>query len=726
MPKPLDREIRKSLVRLAEDTSKEHSDVARIILALSGGRDEQQIATAVRLPLRVVREWITRYEAEGLAIFGDVFKAIPSQKPAIISTNSEEHVENDHQPQQEDDSNDEQTDEDPLHVRRHQRERQPSRKSSRRRERRSDEDQLQQVSVDEAVIAGFEGLLDDFDSEALVTAMPKRQVLAHSDLISPLTDKAQDSAEEAPSVVDNPDTTQPISVGALAAAFKVDVDHARHISQLSRELFDATASIHRLTTNYRDLLHAGALLHNIAYHIDHEQHHIKGRDLILQYTLKDISDEERQIIAVMTALHRLNNQPQKEPTYMALSEDLQTCAVTVAAILRMGIGFDYSHKQSSTIIEWRDVPGEIVVVVGGADAAQDSARAQQKSDLWNQLYRAGSIRFVTEEQLQVEDTIVNAPSLSPQLDPMDSSTAVSTKLRQHFAERLDYLVKRVRRGESGLLVPLWQEFQRLVGIWDWLLPGTKPRQAFSEDAEWLQKAIHSALFSAAVSDRSQGLLNDTDPDRDDPNAIQDLQKLSDYYGKQAKQDLTYLQNALQSRRYARWLTGVKSPLKTAQLDNSTYANQVAERAWTHLSELRQVMDRIKQSGLSANLEVELPVDTVQAFEVDLRLLNDILIYSASLLGSEYDQVTTIVQPLVEFVQSWQRAEIVTQRIEADRKRALQAQLDIDESLKEVVFEAFAKIMRERANEMRYNLVDMWEPLNTHMFRRAFALAVAKP
>jgi hypothetical protein len=723
MPKPLDRETRKSLVRLAEDTSNQHSEVARIILALSGGADEQQVATSVRLPLRIVREWIQRYEAEGLAIFGDTFKTeTPTTwQPAQKSV-----------PESEDDGDaDDSEDAEPLHIRRHQRERQPSRKSSKRRERRVDDEdnEPENVSVDDAVTVGFEDLLDELDSDILTLAMPQRQVVAQVDIVAASTEETVEDhveAEAEPLPPEKPDPSQPISVGALAAAFQVDMDHARHISQLSRELFDATASLHRLTTNYRDLLHAGALLHNIAYHIDHENHHIMGRDLILEYILKDISDEERQLIAVMTALHRLDNPPQREKAYLDLTDDLRDCAATLSAILKMGIGFDYSHQQTSTIIEWREAPGEIIVVVGGADAMQDSARAQLKSDLWNQIHTGTRIRFVTEEQLQVEDTIVNAPPLSPQLDPMDSATTVSTKLRQHFAARLDYLVKRVRRGEMGLLVPLWQEFQRLIGVWEWLLPGTKPRQAFSEDAEWLQKSIYNALYSAAVADRSQGLLNDTDPDRDDPNAIQDLQRLADYYGKHARQNLIYLQNALQSRRYARWLTGVKSPLRTAQLDHSTFANQVAERAWTHLSELRQVMDRIKRSGLSANLEVELPVETAQSFEVDLRLMSDILIYSASLLGSEYDQVATIVHPLLDFVQSWQRAEIVTQLIEKDQNRALQGQLEIDDSLKEIVFEAFAKIMRERANEMRYNLVDMWEPLNTHMFRRAFALAVAKP
>ncbi|NDJ84754.1 MAG: hypothetical protein GYB66_02605 [Chloroflexi bacterium] len=47
-------------------------------------------------------------------------------------------------------------------------------------------------------------------------------------------------------------------------------------------------------------------------------------------------------------------------------------------------------------------------------------------------------------------------------------------------------------------------------------------------------------------------------------------------------------------------------------------------------------------------------------------------------------------------------------------------------LSPLVLEAFASIMRERVDEMRWTLPEMCEPLNTPMFRRTLALAVARP
>lgn len=697
---PIDRETRKTLVRLAEQNS-DLSRAARIILALTTESDEDKVALASRTSIQEVVLWRQRYEQEGLAIFQETFEKTPSRVVDVSEPLIALHNESD-APHEVDAPPNEAAEADVTRSARRPR-------RSRRvvpRDRRTPQEKraAENLSIEEAIFDGLEADLMALEEEV----PPPRQVIAK------IEEPLHLEITSTPAVTPH----EPISVGALAAAYEVDMVHARHISQLSRELFDATAGVHRLSPHYRDLLHAAALLHNIAYNTDPDTHHRIGRDFILKYDLKDISEHERQIVAAMTALHRQHAVPQHEPTYQSLPEALKAPTETLTALLRIGVGLDYSHTQSTYLLEWREAPGELVVVVGGYEATTDANRAQQKSDLWNRLYSVAQLRFVTESQIEAEDYIANAPPKSPDLEPTATAIEASNQLRAHYVDRLDYLANRIRHGDSGLLVSIWREFQRLIGVWDWLLPGLKPRQAFKDDAKWLADTIQFALYSATLLDRAYGLLDETDPEQDDPGAIEGLKLLGGYYRQTAEYAMQGLASALQSRRYQRWLQGVRAPLRDE--DTPIFSSQIAERAWAYLSSLRQTMNRVNRQGWNADLEQLLTVDVMHSFEVNVRRLTDLLIYSASLLGTEYEQTMDVLEPLLDFMNAWQRSEKVAQMAQHHQQHPTV------EGVSPLVLEAFAMITRERANEMRWMLPEMWEPLNTSMFRRALALSLARP
>ncbi len=701
MTTPLDRKVRKELVRLAE-RNPDYRTPARIILALSRGQDENQIADSLRVSVDDVRTWAKRYEDEGLTIFGDELEAEATSQTA--------NTDYDDEPSDKDDERS-----DTPHSRRAMAaKRRRSRTSPPRRRRgyRDDyEDDESPISIDDAVAEGLEFLLDD-DDDLDELELPQRKVVS-------IVEEGEETEQPASDwLEDRPDPVDPISVSALAAAFEVDMDHARHISKQARELFDATAQYHRLPTHHRDLLHAAALLHNIAHDLDNANHHILGRDLLLKYTLIDINSEERQLIAVMTALHRQSVAISHEPSYQNVPENLRHAAKTLSAILRIAVGLDYSYSQTSTISEWREAPGELIVVVGGREADTDAPRAQLKADLWNRLDNQVQLRFVTERQIETVDYVAQAPPRWPELQSTLSCIEVSNTLRLHYVERTEYLVERICGGDSGLLVSLWRELQRLTGIWGWLLPGAPTLRDLNEDSVWLMNLTQQALYSSALKDRCCGLLDETDPEQDDPEAIRGLKILCDYYSQLATQGFDKLTEALQSDRYNKWLDGIKTPLEDDD-DDCAFGSQVAERAWAYLGELRQVMTRVKRAGWNADLETLLTIETVFAFEADLRRLTDLLTYGGSLLGAEHEQVLDVLEPLLDYVRSWVRMERVAQLALTTMKRQ-------GSKLPPLVLEAFSTIMRERANEMRWNLPEMWEALNTTTFRRALALAVAKP
>ncbi|NDJ87151.1 MAG: hypothetical protein GYB66_14830, partial [Chloroflexi bacterium] len=677
MTMPLDRETRKSLVRLAE-TDTEYSQSARIVLALASGQSAQQIAIAVRVPVNEVLKIQQHFEAEGISIFGDALVSDQAEQAdpngtQLAPSGIDEAVAK-AEADDEDDEPREMGDDRPAQSRSSRRRTRHRNKEARDADQSSDrqadhgfgEDDKNfansQFSVDDAVAEGLEALLDEVDSEDLAAAMSPRKVVIESD-VSRARPQSEEIAEPVviEEIQERPDPEQPISIGALAAAFDVDMAHARYISVLARQLFDATANVHRLSAHYRDLLHAAALLHRIAYHLDPGHYHVLGRDLILEYTLKDVTSDERQIIAVMTAAQRETALVHQEPSYTALPDADKSVAETLAGLFRMAVGLDASQTQSVEVLEWFQAPGEIVVVLDGDDVTTDIQQAQQRSDLWNHCYADARIRFVVAgERAPDTERFAEAPPRWPELAPLDLAVEVSNKLRRHYAARLSYLVDRVRHHDNGVLVALSREFNRLVGIWEWLVPGSKPRRVFAEDTAWLAELIQQALLQEALADRSGALLSETDPNHDDPQAVHDLNVMSDFYQQMASQAFSSLRQALESRRFSRWIDSVQAEVQPDPQDTLTFSSQIAERAWAYLGELRQVMDRINLAGWNADLSVLLTIETMETFLEDLRLLIDLLTFSGSLLGTEHEQVLDVLEPLMNYLLAWQRMEYVAQ------------------------------------------------------------------
>jgi hypothetical protein len=737
----LDRDTRKALVHLAERESHEYHVAARIVLALSAGQNPEQISRSIHRPVREVQSWIERFEAEGLDLFGDALQISPPTLPQPSPTPIESpqiDVEADSAPPVRTENREERR---PRNTRQHRprtsnpigernrtephregrenREttrpprRGPQREPRRRVENRPPEPPI--PSVDDAVVEGLEFLLQEQPDDPVIT--PPRKVIIPAENKRPIGIEAQIEATSAEILP--PDPTEPISVSALAAAFEVDMAHARHISNLSRELFDITASIHRLPHHYRDLLHAAALLHNITFATDPAGHHLSGRDLILQYELKDISDEERQIIAIMTALHR--SAPRLPQELLKMPKNIQAHVETLAALLRMGVGLDFSHTQTSYLQSWRLNPGTFILEVGGREATTDVGRAEQKSDLWNRLYKDEQIRFVTG----LKTPTIEAPDLWPTLDPLASAVEVSNALRAHYARRLEYVAGRFRAGESGMLTPLWIDLQRLIGIWDWLIQGTRPSKVEMADTEWITTSIKEALYGAALYDRSTNLLDETDPDHDDPEAIAQLTAICQKYEQQASQSARRLQEALRSPRYYQWLGAAQTKLVYQKEDPAPYSGLIATRVWAYLAAARQIIDRVSRAGWNANLEILLSTDTVQAFELVLRRLADSLIFTGSLLGSELEQVLDVVDPLLDYVHAWQRMEHAAISTAQDWMQAKDDPAQAG-TLQVLAMEALATMLRERADAMRWNLPEIWGSLDSSVFRRTLALAVAKP
>lgn len=230
--------------------------------------------------------------------------------------------------------------------------------------------------------------MDVFPADLLAAATPVEPPPAEK--IPPSTG----SFRPVPTEAERPE----ITVEELCQHYEVDMAHARHVADLALALFDVTAEVHGLPPGRRPLLETAAILHNVGFAFYPEKRHTAGRDIILKHRLIELGEVEQQMVACTTAFHRKRFKPKrldKEPSFLALPNDVQDETLALAALLRMAGGLDYSQSQTTLLGEAQPSLQAIVLPVLGPFASEDAARARQKADLWRHLFEV-ELHFVVE------------------------------------------------------------------------------------------------------------------------------------------------------------------------------------------------------------------------------------------------------------------------------------------------------------------------------------------
>ena len=141
------------------------------------------------------------------------------------------------------------------------------------------------------------------------------------------------------------------NVAKLARDLDPDFHHAEHAAKLALDIFDQTVELHGLTGDDRELLHAGAMLHNIGLFINHAAHH-KHSYYIVRNTeqLTGFTDREIELIAQITRYHRKSHPKPSHAEFSSLSSQDKDRVRTLAGILRIAIGLDRSHAGTVTSV----------------------------------------------------------------------------------------------------------------------------------------------------------------------------------------------------------------------------------------------------------------------------------------------------------------------------------------------------------------------------------------
>lgn len=119
--------------------------------------------------------------------------------------------------------------------------------------------------------------------------------------------------------------------------------HSRKVARLAMELFDGTAPLHKLTPTDRELLEAGAYLHDIGEHVSTDGHERHTAYLIQNGRLRGFSPVEIDVLACLGRFHKRGNPKASFEPYARQSAENQKRIGQLVALLQVADGLDRSH-----------------------------------------------------------------------------------------------------------------------------------------------------------------------------------------------------------------------------------------------------------------------------------------------------------------------------------------------------------------------------------------------
>lgn len=179
----------------------------------------------------------------------------------------------------------------------------------------------------------------------------------------------------------------------VARKCQYDPVHTHHVAKLCLQIFDQTASAHKLGEREREWLEYAAILHDVGYLINSRQHHKHSYYLIKNCDLVGFTADEIELIANIARYHRKAIPEDDHRTLKDLPEDLRDTLTVLGGILRVGDALDRSHFGVVQSVRCAMASDEVDIgLIATDEAALEIWAARERTDLLSQGLKR-TIRF---------------------------------------------------------------------------------------------------------------------------------------------------------------------------------------------------------------------------------------------------------------------------------------------------------------------------------------------
>ncbi len=204
-----------------------------------------------------------------------------------------------------------------------------------------------------------------------------------------------EAAQVAPIVADA-GVARERSVLQLAERSHYDAPHAQQVQRLALQIFDGIAPQLGLDTDDRRLLADAALLHDIGYHINFDDHHKHSYHLIIHAELLGMTPADRVTVANIARYHRGAEPKLAHHNYGDLEKPIRRRISRLAAILRVADGFDRAHVGAvdTVLVEWR---GDALCLV----AMPVHTAGDLRLEVWGASRKAGLLSRIVKMPVEI-------------------------------------------------------------------------------------------------------------------------------------------------------------------------------------------------------------------------------------------------------------------------------------------------------------------------------------
>ena len=188
-------------------------------------------------------------------------------------------------------------------------------------------------------------------------------------------------------------------VHAVGRRFGYEETHARQVAKLAEKIFDSLDPSEDLSRHHRTLMLAGALLHDIGYHIAHDSHQKHTLYLITNSELTGFSEAERAVIANIARYHRGSLPKKRHPEYQALNLADREIVCKLGGIVRVADALDRSHDSRIYDLQCHDGKSHSfhVELCSDANCENELLEVERKRDLFEQAFKR-SLTFSVRQQ----------------------------------------------------------------------------------------------------------------------------------------------------------------------------------------------------------------------------------------------------------------------------------------------------------------------------------------
>jgi exopolyphosphatase/guanosine-5'-triphosphate,3'-diphosphate pyrophosphatase len=180
------------------------------------------------------------------------------------------------------------------------------------------------------------------------------------------------------------------SVREFARKCRSNERHCRQVADVATGIFDALQEPFEIPAGGRDILEAGALLHDVGYLINHARHHKHAYHLIMHGDLRGFSPGEVELIANVARYHRRAFPKKSHSAFRRLDRADRRLVRQLSGILRVADGLDRTHGQSVTGVRADVTDARVRLhVAASEDPVVDVADAYRKSRLFEKAFHVG-------------------------------------------------------------------------------------------------------------------------------------------------------------------------------------------------------------------------------------------------------------------------------------------------------------------------------------------------